>query len=577
MYLKELTISSDSEIIRRIPFHYGSNLIIDETVGITDLETGNNIGKTTVLALIDYCLGGDAETIYKDPETKKDIVYVKDFLIDKKVMVSLFIKEDLDIVDSKEIIINRNFLSRNKKVMSINGINYTKNKGKDFEKELNNLIYGERESEKPSFRQLIAHNIRYKDREIEYTLKYLNNFTTLIEYETLFLFMLGLPVLDRSQLNKKIKLEKEYKKRLEKEHSGTEIKFQIEIVKRTIRDLESRKSKLNINENYEQELDELNQLKLRIASISSKISDLNLRRQLLVETETELQNEVSTLDINELREIYSTAKKDVSNIQSTFEMMVQYHNKMIIEKIRFITQDLPKLEEELKMYNASLKELLAREKSLVQSISGSDTFQDLEKIISELTHEYEHLGELSNSLKQINDSEKVISNLGDEIELLDGGRFSDEFKKELTEKLFDFNEIFASVSTELYGEQYGITYEVREDNKTKQNFYYFECFNANTSSGKKQGEIICFDIAYILFARKNNIPHLDFLLNDKKELMHGNQLKRVSNFAKTNKIQLIFSILKDKLPAELDNNDHIVLTLSDKDKLFKIEDDNSEL
>ncbi|WP_379946661.1 DUF2326 domain-containing protein [Enterococcus devriesei] len=577
MYLRELTISSDSQIIRRIPFHYGSNLIVDETVGITDLETGNNIGKTTVLALIDYCLGGDAETIYKDSETKKDIVYVKKFLIDKKVMVSLSIKEDLDIVDSKEIIINRNFLSRNKKVMSINGINYTKNKGKDFEKELNILIYGERESEKPSFRQLIAHNIRYKDREIENTLKYLNNFTTLIEYETLFLFMLGLPVLDRSQLNKKIKLEKEYKKRLEKEHSGTEIKFQIEIVKRTIRNLESRKSKLNINENYEQELDELNQLKLRIASISSKISDLNLRKQLLVETEDELQNEVSTLDVKELREIYSTAKKDISGIQSTFEMMVQYHNKMIIEKIRFITQDLPKLEEELNIYNASLKELLAQEKLLVQSISGSDTFQDLEKIISELTHEYEYLGELSNSLKQINDSEKVISNLGDEIELLDGGRFSDEFKNELTEKLLDFNEIFASVSTELYGEQYGITYEVREDSKTKQNFYYFECFNANTSSGKKQGEIICFDIAYILFARKNGIPHLDFLLNDKKELMHGNQLKRVSNFAKTNKIQLIFSILKDKLPTELNNKDHIVLTLSDEDKLFRIEEDNSEL
>jgi hypothetical protein len=76
---------------------------------------------------------------------------------------------------------------------------------------------------------------------------------------------------------------------------------------------------------------------------------------------------------------------------------------------------------------------------------------------------------------------------------------------------------------------------------------------------------------------KNGIPHLDFLLNDKKELMHGNQLKRVSNFAKTNKIQLIFSILKDKLPTELNNKDHIVLTLSDEDKLFRIEEDNSEL
>lgn len=576
MYLKELTISSNSGIIRRIPFYYGSNLIVDETVGITDLETGNNIGKTTVLALVDYCLGGDAETIYKDPETKKDITYVKDFLIQKEVMISLSIKENLENLDSKNIIINRNFLSRNKKVMSINGINYTKNKGKDFDKTLSDLIFGERESEKPSFRQIIAHNIRYKDREIENTLKFLNSFTTLFEYETLFLFMLGLPVSDRSQLNRKIKQEKEYKKRLEKEHSGTEIKFQIEIIKKTIQDLESRKSKLNINENYEQELNDLNDLKARISSISAKVSEHNLRKQLLIETEEELQKELSNADVNELREIYSIAKKDVSEIQSTFEKMVDYHNKMILEKIRFITQDLPQLEKELEIYYTRLRELLAQEEILVQSISNSDTFQDLEGIVGELTNQYKHLGELSNSLEQIESSETVISQLNDEIQLLDGDRFSTDFQEELTAKLVAFNEIFASVSTELYGEQYGITYKIREDDKTKQSYYYFECFNANTSSGKKQGEIICFDIAYILYARKENIPHLDFLLNDKKELMHGNQLKKVSSFAEANKIQLVFSILKDKLPSELDNDDHIVLTLSDENKLFKIEENEIE-
>ncbi|MET3941986.1 uncharacterized protein YydD (DUF2326 family) [Paenibacillus sp. PvP094] len=58
MYLKELIISSYSEIIRKIEFHLGANLIVDETIGKSDLETGNNVGKTTVLALIDYCLGG---------------------------------------------------------------------------------------------------------------------------------------------------------------------------------------------------------------------------------------------------------------------------------------------------------------------------------------------------------------------------------------------------------------------------------------------------------------------------------------------------------------------------------------
>lgn len=525
-------------------------------------------------ALIDYCFGGNAEIIYKDPETSKDIALVKDFLIDNEVTISLSIKESLDEESeeiSDEIIINRNFLSRNKKLMSINGTNYPKHNGKDFQKKLSDLIFGERDSDDPSFRQIIAHNIRYKDREIENTLKFLNQFTTLFQYETLFLFMLGLSVSDRSQLNKKIKTEKDYKKRIEKEHSSTEIGFQIDIINNTIRELEHRKSKLNINENYEQELDELNQLKNKISSVSSRISELSLKKQLLIETENELKNETTDIDISELREIYSTAKKDVSDIQTTFEMMVEYHNKMVLEKIRFMTQDLPKLDEELSNYDNLLKTMLSQEKSLVQNISDSDTFQDLENIVSELTKQYQHLGELSNSLSQIESSEKTISNLTEEINLLDGDRFSKEFQDKLKTKLLSFNEVFASVSKELYGEQYGITYDIKEDEKTKQKYYYFECFNANTSSGKKQGEIICFDIAYILYARKENIPHLDFLLNDKKELMHGNQLRKVSDFAKNNKIQLVFSILKDKLPADLNNDNHIILTLSDQDKLFRIE------
>lgn len=53
-----------------------------------------------------------------------------------------------------------------------------------------------------------------------------------------------------------------------------------------------------------------------------------------------------------------------------------------------------------------------------------------------------------------------------------------------------------------------------------------------------------------------------FLLNDKKELMHDNQLLKVADFVKKNNIQLIISILKDKLPEELVDKSNIVVELS---------------
>ncbi|WP_431793202.1 DUF2326 domain-containing protein [Bacillus altitudinis] len=572
MYLKELKIESRDKVIREIPFHLGTNLIVDETQNENDVETGNNIGKTTVLALIDYCLGGDPEQIYKDPESNKVIDFVKDYLVNKEILITLKLKRDLLDEKSKEITIERNFLQRNKKIMKINGENLTKNKGKDFEEKLSALIIGERENNKPGIRQIFAHNIRYKDERINNTLKVLNRYSTNVEYETLYLYMFGLPVSDRTYFMKKLKIEQNFKARLEKKQAKPELELQIDIVKDNIKNLEEQKRNLNINEKYEEELQELNDIKYRISKISSKISELSLRKELLKETEHELKQDISDVDLDALKELYSVAKKSVIGIQKTYEQLIEYHNNMIIEKIRYITQDLPNLELEIERYNQNLEKELASEKYLINKLSSSDTFSDLESIISDLTNNHQKLGELENSLSQIETSEANINKINDDIALLDGNRFTAEFQEVLLKQLMKFNKYFKEVSKELYGEEYGITFSIKEDRKTKQKYYGFECFNLNISSGKKQGEILCFDIAYILFARNEGIPNLDFILNDKKELMHGNQLLKVNDFAWKNDIQLIFSILKDKIPEEINNDKHIVLSLSEKDKLFRIEE-----
>ncbi len=95
------------------------------------------------------------------------------------------------------------------------------------------------------------------------------------------------------------------------------------------------------------------------------------------------------------------------------------------------------------------------------------------------------------------------------------------------------------------------------------------------SSGKKQGEILCFDLAYLLFADEEQLPCLHFLLNDKKELMHDNQLIKVAEFVQNKNIQLVISILKDKLPVSVLDRAHIVVELSQQEKLFRIENGQS--
>ena len=64
---------------------------------------------------------------------------------------------------------------------------------------------------------------------------------------------------------------------------------------------------------------------------------------------------------------------------------------------------------------------------------------------------------------------------------------------------------------------------------------------------------------------------MHFILNDKKELMHDNQLVKLAEIANRENIQFVASILEDKLPAELRNDDYYVVKLSQNDKLFRIE------
>ena len=104
MFLKSLTIArGNGTVIREIRFHAGLNLIVDETPVAGGKETGNNVGKTTVLKLVDFCLGGKAKGIYSDYENKRnEYKLVKEFLIDNKVRISLVLKENLLQVDSRE-------------------------------------------------------------------------------------------------------------------------------------------------------------------------------------------------------------------------------------------------------------------------------------------------------------------------------------------------------------------------------------------------------------------------------------------------------------------------------------------
>lgn len=573
MFLKSLQISNAQGVIRNIPFHSGLNLIVDETPSYGGEATGNNVGKTTVLMLIDFCLGASAKGIYTDPENKKsEYTLVKDFLIDTEALVTLTLSDDLDNPLANELAIERNFLPRKKLIRRINGLQKTED---EFEETLTNSLFSDHYGKKPTFPQIISHNIRYKELSVSNTLRTLSQFTRDDEYETLHLFLLGCDFDQgnaKQSLLAKTRVETSFKSRLEATQTKSAYEASLALLLVDINKLNEKKSALRINPNFESDLNKLDEVKYRINFTSTAISRLKLRQNLVIEAMEDIKLNHTQIDTNQLKALYNDVKGKLSKVHKSFEELVIFHNRMVEEKVRYVSKELPSIGAEIKKNEVALRSYLEVERSLAKKVSKSDSFEELEVLVIALNEKHTRKGEYEKVIQQIADTEENLKKLNLELTGIDDELFSSSFEKKIQTQLNKLNKFFSEISEEIYGEQYALKFDIVK-NRLGQRLYKFSSFNTNFSSGKKQGEITCFDIAYTLFADAEEIPCYHFLLNDKKELMHDNQLTKISQLVEREQkhVQFVASILRDKLPLELDREEYFVVKLSQEDKLFRIE------
>jgi len=566
MFLKELYIYNDESLIREIKFHQGINLIIDETKTADRKESGNNVGKTTVLRLIDFCLGGKGENIYKDPEFKEkgSNTVIENYLRDNNIIIILILKEDLEIETSKEITIHRNFLSRKNKIQKING-EYLNNE--EFPRKLKELIFNSK-SLKPTFRQIIAKNIRDEKSRLMNTIKVLHPTTKQEEYEALYFFWLGIPINEaerKQQLHSLIKIEEDLQKRLRKEYTLSKVEQSLIIINRNIENLEKKKSHFNLNENYENDLQKLNHIKSDINRLSTLIGQLELRKELILESKYELEKEIANINVEQIKFLYKEAKILIPELQKTFEETLVFHNEMLIEKKNYITKELPSIEKEIKNLRRNIRELIFKENELSEFLKKSGAFEELENIVLELNKYYEQKGNLEEQKRLWQQTISNIENYSKELDSIDKNIISKEDL--LNERITIFNKYFSAISQKLYCEQFVLSYD-----KNEKGFELnISTISGNPGTGKKKGQIAAFDLAYIQFADELGINCLHFILHDQIENVHDNQITSLLNEIVSNiNCQYVLPVLRDKLPDNIDIEKYKILSLSQKDKLFRI-------
>jgi uncharacterized protein YydD (DUF2326 family) len=573
MFLKRLVIENSDGLIRSIPFHAGLNLIVDETPSDDSQATGNNVGKTTVLKLIDLCLAGDPKKIYTDLENSKvEYADVKRFLVDTKVVVTLTLCDSLLHDTGNDLVISRNFLARTQAIRRINGVSYTE---PEFERRLLDSLFPNQYGNKPTFRQIISHNIRYKEPGVSNTLKTLDPYTRNEEYEALYLFLLGMSSDrndERQELIGKLRTEHNFLNRLESTATRSQYEISLGLVLEEIAGLEQRKDKIAQPANIDNKIAALSDTKYRKSIAASELTRLTVRRDLVGEAVQDVQRRKSEIDIAELTALYANVSEHFGTLTRKFEDLVAFHNRMIEEKARYIAKDLPRLDEKIAQKQSEIAAFAALERTYAKEIADSGTVGELERVINALNECYRRKGTFEKGIEQIVEAQEKISAMAEQLSAIEAQIFSKDSHERLQQQLSVFNRNFATISRELYGEDYALSAD-RVTTRNGQRLYQFSTFNTNNfSSGKKQGEITCFDIAYTLFADEEHIPCYHFLLNDKKELMHDNQLARIGALVDrlSKHVQFVASILRDKLPPELDDERFVIVKLSQDDKLFRI-------
>jgi hypothetical protein len=205
------------------------------------------------------------------------------------------------------------------------------------------------------------------------------------------LFLLGCTFNEgakKQALATKINQEKTFRERLEKKQTKTTYEIALALIDDEIDILNEKKNLFNLNESLVQDLEELNLVKYNINKTSSLVSKLEIRKNLIEESMKELDQSFSSIDLKQLKLLYSEVKTNISGIQKTFENLVTYHNNMVVEKAKYISQDLPDILGKLEIYQNELAILLKQEKILTDKVAKGDSFEELEKIIFELNEKY---------------------------------------------------------------------------------------------------------------------------------------------------------------------------------------------
>lgn len=556
-----------NEIIREVPFNMkGLSLIVDSTSDHAE-DSGNNVGKTTAIKLIDLCLGAKSvRSLYYDTDTKSENGEIKEFLKENKVEAELILLQKRNS-GNKRVSIVRQLFNRGKRI--IDGKECPK---EEFWEKLKEILFDLGEPY-PTLRQLIPKFVRINDSTAESMIKFISN-TSNDTYDTIYLFLFNILKSDllskKDILATKLKACEEKLKIYEKDVNITSLdslRQREQLVDKELKDFLKKRKEFDYMETYKDELERKRTLTARINDLEEYVQLLEFDIKSINKSILKLISEKSNVDLNRLKYLYNEAKVYINNLDKTYDELVNFHNTMIQNRIDFITNQLDSKNNELERTFEERDFLLEQKKDITIDMLDEGLLEELNILNTKIERLSIEKGEINQSIKILEGVEDEKSGIITQIQEINKQMKSDN----ITQKISVFNQYFSEYCQKLYGEQYLFVY----NNKWKEQKKFpvsLDSFRGNVGTGMKKGVIVAFDLAYMKFAEEIGMKAPQFVIHDKLENTHINQLKTIFELCKDIDGQYIIPILRErvsKVDATLIEQAK-VLELSSDDKFFKI-------
>lgn len=566
MQLIELLIKQGDVVVRTLPFKRGLNLILDKPTPAST-QSGNSVGKTTVLRLIDFCLGSDGDDIWQDPEFKSVNQDVYDFL-HGTVPVSVTLKIEDPVRGTHQL--SRTFSSgpSGKPSFRIDDVAYPQAKG--YKIAVKQLLFGYG-GDKPTLRQLAPKFVRSSTILMSRTLRFLGDFATAAEYEALHLFLFGffsVDVLeDRVTLTaKKKNLDRDWEA-LNRVRGEGQIEQMLILLRREIEAIglspqlrgevpaiaARANSVSTIRANAANRVAEVGRIEAEIASLRLTIH--------------ELENEYSDIDRLAIESVYREAHNYIPKLQHDWEELTDFVQNLRGRKQRFLQSQVEAMEERAKATKQELSALQEQERSEIGELVKSEEFVAALDMRADLQDKLKSLGSLEQSQRDLQDLKQRIAAV-DELLSATQKKIEDE-KAALQQRISIFNKYFSKLSKLLYGEEYLLHFEETAKGSL---IFRLTAVGANVGAGKKASQTAAFDLAYIAFLKEAQISFPEFVCHDGMEQIHGNQMQALLTEANAIDGQLILATLRDKLPPLSPQflKENTILELAQDDKFFRI-------